>query len=83
MILLTLGVIKRPTTGLWRNIIMQRLWSLVRRLRPTILPSAAAFSRPPPAPLPAKKTGDIASTATKTLTLSEIVGTHLFMRAAV
>ena len=42
-------------------------------------PSGAAFSRHPPAPLPSGKTGGIASTLTKTPTLSEIVGNHSLM----
>ena len=44
--------------------------------------SGAAFSRPPPAPLPTEETEDIASTATKTPTHSEIVGTGALPRAA-
>ena len=62
---------------------MQRFSLFVPHLRPMTVPSGAAFSHPPPAPLPSEKTGDTASIVTKTHTLSNSVSIHSLMRAAV
>ena len=83
LIPLTLGLITRPNAGPSKSIIMRRFLPFALRLRPTTLLSGAPFSRPPPAPLPSEKIGDIASIATKIHTLSETADTPLLTRVAV
>ena len=71
------------TAGPWRNSIMQRISPLVLYLRSRTLPSGSTSFRPPPAPRPSEKTGEIVSTTMKTSTLSETAGTPFCTRAAV
>ena len=54
-----LGMTTRPNAGPSKSIIMRRFLPFALRLKPTLL-CGAPLSRPPPAPLPSEKIGNIA-----------------------